>query len=97
MPNYSEWFSTGSPKPVTNLYHPGNPRGSGPTASCVGFSVAGDMGWDVLREFWPEIAHKFKLPFRTHEEYSSISVPAVPEPARPAATTADWPAAEAIH
>jgi hypothetical protein len=23
------------------------------------------MAWDVLREYWPEIARKFKLPFRT--------------------------------
>jgi hypothetical protein len=22
------------------------------------------MGFDVLREFWPEIARKFKMPFR---------------------------------
>ena len=39
---------------------------NGPTASRVGFSVANDMAWDVLREYWPEIARKFKLPFRTH-------------------------------
>jgi hypothetical protein len=25
------------------------------------------MAWDVLREFWPEIAHKLHLPFRTHD------------------------------
>jgi hypothetical protein len=31
----------------------------------VGYSVANDMAWDVLREYWPEIARKFKLPFRT--------------------------------
>jgi hypothetical protein len=65
MPNYSEWFGTGSSKALSNLYHPGNPRGFGPTASRVGYSVANDMAWDVLREYWPEIAHKFKLPFRT--------------------------------
>ena len=69
MFNFSEWFGTVSSKAVGNLYHPGNPRGFGPTASRVGFSVGNDMAWDVLREFWPEIAHKFKLPFRTHEEY----------------------------
>src|SRR5579864_8693556 len=66
MPNYSEWFGTVSSKALSNLYHPGNPRGFGPTASRVGYSVANDMAWDVLREYWPEIAHKFKLPFRTH-------------------------------
>ncbi len=65
MPNYSEWFGTVSSKALSNLYHPGNPRGFGPTASRVGYSVANDMAWDVLREFWPEIARKFHLPFRT--------------------------------
>jgi hypothetical protein len=66
MPNYSEWFGTVSSKALGNLYHPGNARGFGPTASRVGYSVANDMAWDVLREYWPEIARKFKLPFRTH-------------------------------
>jgi hypothetical protein len=71
--NYSEWCTTVTSKLVTNLYHPDNPRGFGPTSRRVGFSVANDMGWDVLREFWPEIAHKFKLPFRTHEDYGARS------------------------
>jgi hypothetical protein len=35
-----------------------------PAASSVGSNVLQDMGFDVLREFWPEISHKFKLPFR---------------------------------
>jgi hypothetical protein len=30
----------------------------------VGFSVANDMAWDVLREFWPEVTRKLRLPFR---------------------------------
>lgn len=64
MPNYSEWFGTVSTKALGNLYHPGNPRGFGPTASRVGFSVANDMSWDVVREFWPEITRKLHLPFR---------------------------------
>jgi hypothetical protein len=64
MPNYSEWFGTVSTKALSNLYHPGNPRGFGPTATRVGFSVANDMAWDVLREFWPEVTRKFHLPFR---------------------------------
>ncbi|HEY6306832.1 MAG TPA: hypothetical protein VI488_10300 [Candidatus Angelobacter sp.] len=78
--NYSEWSTTVTTKLVTNLYHPDNPRGFGPTSRRVGFSVANDMGWDVLREFWPEIAHKLKLPFRTHEEYDAARVPAAPAP-----------------
>jgi hypothetical protein len=78
--NYSEWCTTITTKLVTNLYHPDNPRGFGPTSRRVGFSVANDMGWDVLREFWPEIAHKFKLPFRTHEEYNAVSSAPAPAP-----------------
>jgi hypothetical protein len=67
MFNLSEWSATVSSKALSNLYHPGNPRGFGPTASRVGWSVGTDMVWDVVREFWPEIAHKLKLPFRTRE------------------------------
>lgn len=80
IPNFSEWFTTVSTKLVTNLYHPDNPRGFGPTARRVGFSVANDMGWDVLREFWPEIARKFKLPFRTHDDYDATKAPVLTEP-----------------
>lgn len=68
MFNYSEWLGTASSKALGNLYHPGNPRGFGPTASRVGLSVSNGMAWDVLREFWPEIAHKIHLPFRTDQE-----------------------------
>jgi hypothetical protein len=67
MFNFSEWSATISSKAISNLYHPGNPRGFGPTASRVGWSVGTDMAWDVVREFWPEIAHKFRLPFRTRD------------------------------
>ena len=42
-----------------------------PAARGVGFSVAQDMGFDVLREFWPEIAHRFKMPFRDLPEADS--------------------------
>jgi len=65
MPNYSEWFGTVSTKALSNLYHPGNARGFGPTATRVGVSVANDMAWDVLREFWPEVTRKLHLPFRS--------------------------------
>ena len=30
----------------------------------MGYSLLQDMGFDVLREFWPEISRKFRLPFR---------------------------------
>lgn len=61
--NYSEWFTAASSAALQNLYHPGNERGFGPAATRTGVTVATDMGWDVLREFWPEITRTFKLPF----------------------------------
>jgi hypothetical protein len=68
MFNFSEWLGTVSAISLSNVYHPGNKRGFAPTAEGLGFSLLNDMGYDVLREFWPEIAHKFKLPFRVETE-----------------------------
>ena len=64
MFNFSEWLGTTSAISLGNVYHPGNERGFAPSAEAVGFSVLTDMGYDELREFWPEISRKFKLPFR---------------------------------
>ena len=64
MFNFSEWFGTVSAISLGNLYHPGNERGFASSVRGVGYSVLSDVGFDVLREFWPEISHKFKLPFR---------------------------------
>jgi hypothetical protein len=78
MFNFSEWLGTTSAVSLSNMYHPGNQRGFAPTARGVGFSVLSDMGYDVLREFWPEISHKFKLPFRDEPTTENIdSNPAI--------------------
>ena len=66
MFNYSEWMGTASSKAISNLYHPGNERGFGTTAQRTGFSITTDMGFDVLREFWPEITRRFHLPFKAN-------------------------------
>jgi hypothetical protein len=68
MFNFSEWFGTVSAISLSNIYHPGNKRGFAPTVEGLGFSFLNDMGYDLLREFWPEISHKFKLPFRVEPE-----------------------------
>lgn len=68
MFNFSEWLGTVSSVALSNTYHPGNKRGVGPAAQRTGISIASDMGFDVLREFWPEIIHKMKLPFRSRDE-----------------------------
>jgi hypothetical protein len=78
MFNFSEWLGTTSAVSLSNMYHPGNQRGFVPTARGVGFSVLSDMGYDLLREFWPEISHKFKLPFRDEPATENIdSHPAI--------------------
>jgi hypothetical protein len=64
MFNFSEWLGTASAISLSNIYHPGNERGFAPSARGVGYRVLSDMGFDILREFWPEISRKFKLPFR---------------------------------
>ncbi len=64
MFNFSEWLGTITAASLANLYHPGNRRGFSPTAERVGYAVGSDIGFDVLREFFPEIARKIKLPFR---------------------------------
>jgi hypothetical protein len=77
MPNYSEWLGTASAVALSNAYHPGNERGVGSAAKRVGYSFIQDIGFDVLREFWPEISRKFKLPFRGENEIGiPESVPA---------------------
>jgi hypothetical protein len=68
MFNFSEWLGTTSAVVLSNTYHPDNKRGFAPAAQNVGLSVASDMGFNVLREFWPEVARKFKLPFRDQNE-----------------------------
>ena len=53
MFNFSEWLGTASAVALNNVYHPGNEHGFGPATKQVGYSIIEDMGFDVLREFWP--------------------------------------------
>ncbi len=64
MFNFSEWLGTTSAAVLNNTYHPDTQRGFSATAERVSYSILEDMGFDILREFWPEISHKLKLPFR---------------------------------
>ncbi len=68
MFNISEWLGTSSAVWLSNTYYAGGPRGFAPEARQIGYAVLQDVGWDVLREFWPEIAHKLKMPFRDLRE-----------------------------
>lgn len=68
MFNFSEWLGTTSTVALGDEYHPNNRPGVGPAAENIGFAMLQDMGFDVLREYWPEIAGKLKLPFREQNE-----------------------------
>jgi hypothetical protein len=64
MFNFTEWIGTASSVALSNFFHPGNPPGLAPALRAGTYSMLQDMGMDVLREFWPEIARKLRLPFR---------------------------------
>jgi len=68
MFNFSEWLGATSAVVLSNTYHPDNQRGFSAATQRVGYSILQDIGFDVLREFWPEISRKFKLPFRGEPE-----------------------------
>lgn len=68
MFNYSEWLGTTSAVVLGSTYHTSGDHGFAPMARSVGYFAAQDLGFDVLREFWPEIAHKLKMPFRDTRE-----------------------------
>lgn len=73
MLNYSLWTGTVSTVAVENLYHPGEDRGFSSAARRTGVSIGTSMGFDILREFWPEVVRKLHLPFRERQV-----VPATP-------------------
>jgi len=75
--NFSEWMGTAASSALSNTYHPGNRRGVGPASERIAVSIGTDMGFDVLREFWPEVIRKLRLPFRTAQP---------PDSAKPAGT-----------
>jgi hypothetical protein len=64
MFNYTEWLGTTSAVALSYLFHPGNPPGFTPAVKAGAYSIIEDMGIDVLRKFWPDIAHRLRLPFR---------------------------------
>jgi hypothetical protein len=76
MFNFSEWLGEISGTSLSNLYHPGAQRGIAPAAQGIAVDVAMDIGFDELREFWPEVARKLRLPFRDQNEPPPDAMPA---------------------
>jgi hypothetical protein len=73
MFNFSEWLGDASVTILSNTYLPDNRRGVMPVAESMASTMGNNMGYDILREFWPEIAKKFHLPFR--EQNAPVTVP----------------------
>ncbi|HEV2521383.1 MAG TPA: hypothetical protein VGT24_03295 [Candidatus Acidoferrales bacterium] len=71
MFNFSELLGNATGVSLGNLYHPGARRGFGPGAEQVALDYALDSGYDVVREFWPEVSRKFHLPFRYQNEVTN--------------------------
>jgi hypothetical protein len=72
MFNISQWAGTVSAVALSDVYHPGNERGVTPALRVSGYALATGMGFDVLREFWPDIARKLHMPFRDTGEQPAI-------------------------
>ncbi len=68
MFNVSQWLGTVTAVALNDAYHPGNERGVTPALRVSAYALATGMGFDVLREFWPDIAHKLHMPFRDMRE-----------------------------
>lgn len=64
MFNFSEWLGDATIIVLGNTYLPDRQRGVAPVAESMATGMGYDMGYDILREFWPEIAKTFHLPFR---------------------------------
>ncbi len=74
MFNVSEWLGTVTAVALNDVYHPGNERGLTPALRVSGYAIVGSMGFDVLREFWPDIAHKLHMPFRDTRDLSAAEL-----------------------
>ena len=72
MFNFSQWLGTATAVGLSDVYHPGNERGLTPALRVSGYALAANMGFDVLREFWPDIAHKLHMPFRETRERQAM-------------------------
>jgi hypothetical protein len=77
--NYSEWLGSVSGQVLSNVYRPGNRRGAGHTAEGAAIRLATDMGFDIIREFLPDIFLKLNLPLlRRLPMPKSLGLPSSP-------------------
>ena len=57
-PNVSYWLGAGSAAALSNLYYPPGDRSFGDAATRFGISFASTAGFNIFKEFWPDIKRK---------------------------------------
>ena len=61
--NAGELFGTAVTSTLANTYHPGISQGFGNTAGRVAISIASDSGYNIWKEYEPQVTKKLKLRF----------------------------------
>lgn len=57
-PNASLWLGAGSSAALGNLYYPENEQDAGAVLGRMGINIATTAGFNVAREFWPDVSRK---------------------------------------
>jgi hypothetical protein len=58
VPNLSLWLGAGSSAALGNLYYPTDQQGAGDVLGRAGINIATTAGFNIAREFWPDIGHR---------------------------------------
>jgi len=58
--NWSKLLASGASAGLSNAYYPPENRGTKLTLERIGLSYLSEIGYDALKEFWPDIARKKK-------------------------------------
>jgi hypothetical protein len=56
--NFSEVFGNLGAASLSNLYYPPSERSAGETMERFAVNIVSDTGFNVLKEFWPDMRHK---------------------------------------
>jgi hypothetical protein len=56
--NYSEWLGNSTAVAISNAYYP-DQRSAGSSISRLAMQIGVDAVGNVLKEFWPDLQHKF--------------------------------------
>lgn len=72
QPNYSELLGTPINTIMNGAWWPGGNLNHTTFQQGVWQSVAYDMGFDIVREFWPEVARGLRLPFRDSRQHAQL-------------------------